>query len=270
MYKMKIILCAALVVCLCIMATPLAHAQTVSVLTENMGLSNHVDAHGKAAGFNVALVREIMLRIGEPSDIQAVPWTRGYAKAFEEPNVALFSTARTSERNDLFQWVGPLHLVRNILVARKEHPSDIVTLAEASIVEKIGCVAGDVRGEYLFNQGFRNMHALHGSGANATLLKMLDAKRLDLVVSSPGELMMASKATGVSLDGVKEVLLLKKQYTYLVFSLSTSQDVVARWQATLDDMKADGAYERIMADHSVGQGSHAFDDPTDYSKSVND
>ena len=41
-------------------------------------------------------------------DFKMLPWNRSMRMALEGPNSGLVSTARTTERENLFQWVGPL------------------------------------------------------------------------------------------------------------------------------------------------------------------
>ena len=83
----------------------------LSVYTEDLPPYNFVNK-GRLTGFSVDLVREIMQRVGTIAPIQVVPWSRGYQKAMEEPNVALFSTVRSTQRETQFKWVGPLPPVK--------------------------------------------------------------------------------------------------------------------------------------------------------------
>jgi polar amino acid transport system substrate-binding protein len=63
---------------------------------------------GKAAGLGTDVVEEIMRRLGTTAPIEVVPWARGYRQVTTLPNVGLFATTRTVEREKLFHWVGPI------------------------------------------------------------------------------------------------------------------------------------------------------------------
>jgi polar amino acid transport system substrate-binding protein len=63
---------------------------------------------GKITGSSAEVVREILRRLNQPDNITILPWARGYHLLKSRPNVVLFSTTRTKERENLFHWVGPL------------------------------------------------------------------------------------------------------------------------------------------------------------------
>src|SRR5881397_3481136 len=74
---------------------------------------------GKVSGLSVEIVEEIQRRVGSRVPIQVLPWARAYRMAQEQPDVALFGTTRTAERDKLFQWVGPIVAGRTSLYTKR-------------------------------------------------------------------------------------------------------------------------------------------------------
>lgn len=235
--------------------------QKLTILTENAGESNYVAKDGSLAGHNVEIVREILKRLGQNHPIEAVPWARGYHMVLNDPDTMLFTTARIPEREDLFKWVGPLQISKFIFYARKKDKRPIKSLEEAKRVTAIGCIAGDVREKLLLNHGFKNIVPYFGMQPNAQNLKKLMAGRLDLWISSPKDLRTTLANTGVNPSEIKEVLTLSLHYEYIAFSKTTSDETVVAWQKTLDEVKADGTYERIMSKYATGPVSMTFERP---------
>lgn len=251
-----------LIALFCMCFAPMSQCETndsnVTVLSENMGFSNYLDENNHPSGFNVALVEELLRRLDISTSVKMVPWSRGYQAALTEPYVALFSTAHLPGRVALFKWVGPLHVVRNSLFVAKAHKEDYTSIEDARKAPRIGAIATDARQKMLIDRGFTNIHELHASNANASLLRMLAAGRVDLIISSLGEVAMAALQSDLDLDLFSEVIVVDKLYTYIVFSLSTPDEFVQSWQETLDDMKNDGTYEKIMRSYPTGAESIAF------------
>ena len=74
---------------------------------------------GKPSGFVTDMVREIAARQGIPDNIRLTSWKNAYNMALLHPKVVLFSAERTPERENLFQWVGPVGKNSAILYAKK-------------------------------------------------------------------------------------------------------------------------------------------------------
>ena len=62
----------------------------------------------------------------------SVPWARGYRMATTQPDVGLFVTVRTPERETLFRWVGPIISTSTTLYARSGEALPVTTLEAVS------------------------------------------------------------------------------------------------------------------------------------------
>ncbi len=63
---------------------------------------------GSLTGSSAEIVLEMQKRVGGNEKIQVVPWARGYTYLQNRPNVLLFSTTKTKEREPMFHWIGPV------------------------------------------------------------------------------------------------------------------------------------------------------------------
>ncbi|MGD8430342.1 MAG: transporter substrate-binding domain-containing protein [Ectothiorhodospiraceae bacterium] len=224
-------------------ATTVTAAPTpkMTLLTEELPPLNFT-RDGRPAGLAVEMVEEIQRRLGRHEPIQVVPWARGYATALKKPNLALFSTARSAERENLFKWVGPVTNLNFVIYKRRSSPLQIETLADARRVGSIATYRNDVREQFLQERGFANLDSSSKliSGAR----KLLEG-RVDLWIDSNISAPSVVKQLGRNPEEIEPVLTVHTDPIYIAMSRGTPDAVVRRWQRTLEAMARDGTYERI-------------------------
>jgi polar amino acid transport system substrate-binding protein len=216
-------------------------AQELTVLSEDNPPFNFFK-DGSFTGSATEVVREIMRRLDLPAEIQVMTWARAYQLALTQPNVVLFSTSRTKEREDLFHWVGPIYKVSFGFYARRGSGLYLTCLADAKKVNAIATYKDDVREQLLKTMGFTN---LDSSKSPASNLKKLLSGRVDLWLYSNLGVPSVARQIGIAPDEVELVLPFKDSYVYIAFSKGTPRAEVDKWQAALDDMKREGSFERI-------------------------
>lgn len=215
-----------------------AGAEPLVLLTEENPPYNFT-RQGKLNGATSELVREIMRRQGVAFPIQVVPWARGYKRLQTEPNVILFTTARTEERRDKFHWVGPLYEFRLVFYARKGAGIRIDSPKDARKARAIATYRDDLREQILRSLGFDNLDS--ATTPHSGLRKLISG-RVDLwFFDNIGAPQVAQEA-GVDWNRIEEVFTYQKRHSYIAFSKGIPEAVVKQWQAALDDMKADGTY----------------------------
>ncbi len=239
-----------------------AYCYELTILTENSGENNYLDKNGQITGHNTDIVREIMKRLNLRFTIRMVPWKRGYREALSKPNVVLFSMTRTFKREKLFKWVGPMYVTKFSLYKKKGSDITIHTLDDAKKVRLIGCYRDDVREKLLSGLGFSNLSSLFGEDANLRNLKLLMLGRIDLWISSDHIVFKIAKDIGIDHNNVEEALTIMRAYVYLAFSKGTDDTIVNEWQYTLDAIKKDGTYKRIMSQYPLGLKRLTFDPPS--------
>jgi polar amino acid transport system substrate-binding protein len=216
-------------------------AQELTVISEENPPFNYLE-DGVFTGSATEVVREILRRLNLPSDIQVMTWARAYQLALTQPNVVLFSTARTQERENLFHWVGPIYKVRFGFYARRGSGPYPTCLADAKKVNAIATYKDDVREQLLKSLGFTN---LDSSKSPASNLKKLLSGRVDLWLYSNLGVPSIARKLGIDPGEVELVLPFKDKNVYIAISKGTPRAVVDQWQATLDKMKREGIFEKI-------------------------
>jgi ABC-type amino acid transport substrate-binding protein len=229
--------------------------KAMRILTEDSGPGNTLK-NGKAAGYNVELVREILKRVNHIDNIQVLPWARAYMMLQTQANIVLFSTTRTPERESLFKWVGPTSVNNWVMYKRKDSNLHISSLEDAKKVHYIGVYRDDVRHKFLLDEGFTNLSPMNLDHQNLSKLKY---KRIDLWMSSNVTFYGETETDPTVLAEFEEALVVKRNYLYIAMSLNTPDEVVKKWQNALHQIKKDGTYKRIMSSHRAGAIELTFD-----------
>ncbi|MBF0205376.1 MAG: transporter substrate-binding domain-containing protein [Oligoflexia bacterium] len=217
-------------------------AMALQVLTEDAPPLNYVK-DGKPAGVAVELVMEIQKRINSIETIGVVPWARGYKMALEETDVALFSTTRTPEREDLFYWVGPLATKNWVFMKMKDNKSLVIkSLDDAKKVKAIGTYKDDAKDQFLKKQDFKNLESIVSDDQNA---EKLEKGRIDLWITGQDDCVSYVKKAGLDIAKFEVAYEVQKKELYVVFSKKTDLNIVKKWQTAYDAMVQDGTYAKI-------------------------
>lgn len=99
------------------------HAAAITAYTEDLPPLNFQQG-GQLTGYASELLTAMTARAGIPLHQQLLPWARAYTLVQSTPDTLLFSTVRTSEREPLFRWVGPIS-PRRVYLYRLEKRHDI-------------------------------------------------------------------------------------------------------------------------------------------------
>jgi polar amino acid transport system substrate-binding protein len=217
-------------------------AQELTIISEENPPFNFTE-DGILTGSSTEVVREIMRRLNRPAEIQVLTWARAYQLALTQPNVVLFSTARTQARENLFHWVGPVYKVRFGFYARKGSGLVLTCLDDAKKVSAIATYKDDVREQLLKSRGFTNLDSSKSPVSN---LKKLLSGRVDLWLYSNLGVPLVAKQIGVDPVDLELVLPFQDKYAYIAISKGTPEAVAQKWQSTLDDLKREGTFNNIV------------------------
>lgn len=223
------------VLCILILITASVSAQELLIYTENNPPASYL-VKDKPEGAAVNIVRKILHHLGQTDTIELVPWARGYNLALKRPNVALFSTTRSPEREKLFKWVGPLYSHTWVFFKKRGNPIRIVTLDDAKKVDRIGTYREDAKKQFLEKNGFTN---LVETSNNTTNVLHLIKGNIDLWISSDFSMPYIASQAGVNSQEIEKAFTIKSVDNYIVFSIQTPDNIVEAWQQALDHIKKD-------------------------------
>lgn len=219
------------------------------VYTEISGLSSFYNQDGELVGSSVEIFKELQKIVGNTDEIKVVPWARGYRYITRKDNVILFAMTRTSEREKLFKWVGPVVKLKWVMYGRKNFIDNIENLNDSRGLYRIGTVRDDVREQYLKKKGFSNLEPARD---NITNIKKLQKKRIDLMISSDIGFSKTVKEAGCKASEFKEVFTFKEVYLYVAFSKNVADKTIAIWQSALEELKESGTFKTIYEKYYPG------------------
>jgi polar amino acid transport system substrate-binding protein len=197
------------------------------------------DIHGSS----VEIVDAIQSRNDYASSVKITGWIDAYTTVQYLPNSALFTTARTAEREELFQWVGPIATLRGSFYALNDAGITITTLEQAKALGSIATPSNWYTHDYLLANDFDNIVATSFSPLEA-FNQLLSGEVEALFIYDEG-INWLCDATATPRERIVKQFEETYDEGYVSFSLTTPSAVVEQWQQNLDAMKQDGTFEDI-------------------------
>ena len=192
-------------------------------------------------GIAVDIVREMFKRAEVTYSLTLrFPWERIYKLALEKPGYGVFVMARLPDRENLFKWVGPIGPDDWIMLAKADSKISLESLEQARKY-KIGAYKGDAIAETLAKQGLKPIVVLRDQD-NA---KKLVSGQIDLWATGDPAGRYLARQDGVT--GLKTVLRFNSAQLYLALNKDVSDEIVAKLQAALDQLRKEGVVDDIMA-----------------------
>lgn len=238
---------------LCLFSAPAVQADTeLRIFTENYPPYNASQtgknfAHNRddIGGICADMVKALMANTDYDYNMKMRDWSFAYKWVQEHENHALFCTARTEEREDEFQWVGPLASIRWTLFAAPDSDIQLDSLEDAKGL-KIAGYKGDVMTDYLISQGYDvTTTVTDEQNPRRLALGQVDLWVTDGIV---GPLLAKEQA---DITGLRPVLVFRETPMYLAVSNTTDSSIVERLQAALDEAKDDGTIGDIRAQYGL-------------------
>ncbi|WP_273208420.1 substrate-binding periplasmic protein [Marinobacter subterrani] len=247
---MKAVKSGALILALATIGQTAFAAERLYIFTENYPPYNASEsgknfAHneGDITGICTDMVKAMLARVDYDYVMKMRAWSYAYDWVQGRENHGLFCTARTEEREGLFQWVGPLASIKWTLFAAPDSDIKLDSLEDARGL-KIAGYKGDVMSEYLVSQGFNVVMDVSGDvNPRRLTLGQADLWVTDGLVGP----LVAEEEHGIT--GLKPVLVFRETPMYLAFSTNTDPAIVADLQQALDEARKAGDIEKIVASY---------------------
>lgn len=221
-------------------------ASDVTLYTEqfppyNMTTDGKAFAHKAEdiSGLCTDIVKQVLRHVPHDVRIKLRNWSYGMSKTKQKPNTGLFCTAKTKDRENLFEWVGPLTEIRWTLFAK---PGSDIALQDLNAAKqyKIGGYKDDVMTTFLQDKGFE-VSALANDRVNP---KRLMLNQIDLWVADElsGPYVASDSA---DIDGLQNVLIFKTSPLYIAFNPKTDPNIIKSFNRAYDKVKQSGQLEVI-------------------------
>ncbi len=224
-----------------------ASADEITIVTEVLPPWQIEDGND-VGGIATEVVRATLREIDVEAKIRFYPWARAYRMALKDKNVLIYSLIRTSERENLFKWVGVIGSVKEHFF-HMANRNDIRLTNVDSAKKYITIIPrDDFRHQFLLNRGFKENLSFHLVNRQENALRMLYAGRGDLVLDD--ELTLAYELRQLKLDpGKIEMAIYIPEMSVdfeMAFSRRTPDSLVKKFQNGLERIKSKGLFHDIM------------------------
>ena len=229
---------------LCLLCLSLSsESQALRIITVVEPPASYLDSHGHLTGFSVEVVQAIQRILNDKTQIEVMPEARAIHIARTEPNVLVFSFSRTESREKEFHWINHLSVKAWSVYALSSNPIQIQNLQQLRKVNAIGVVRGDIREEWLTQQGFNNLHPSVNHQQNIMRLR---SGRLDLIAYESQGIQHLLLEEGLELQDIRPVFQLKRSDVYLLMSKKgTDMELVELWRQAAEKLKSSGEQQVI-------------------------
>ena len=239
----------AICICMLWLAMPI-QATLLEVVTEEGPPLQYLE-QGQIRGAGAEFVERLLRRAGYSYRLSMVPWARAELTATTQPNVLIFSIARTPAREDQYQWIGRLLTLQYALFRLGSRGDIQLERLDDAKAWRIGVVKGDVRANWLRDQGFAYAGGtgpgLDEAPTSLDNLRKLQAGRVDLIPSSTLGLVGYCQQTGQRCDQLLPILDLPfRAELYLAASQGTPPEVIARLRQAYAQLIKEGSYDRLL------------------------
>ncbi len=222
----------------CTLANAQSEAVRLHLLTEASPPTSMLEGN-KLIGSGTEKIREIMARTGIAYSMELLPWRRALAFSQQRPDVCLFSTTRTPEREHQFKWVGPTDEAEWVLLGRAGRNYQLRTLEDARPL-RIGTYNGDARDEYLRARGFQ----VDSAPNDLINPRKLLLNRIDLWAASLRRGSEVLEQHGWA-QQIVPLLTFNRVKLYLACNPGVPDALVERMNAAFETMARDGTLKRI-------------------------
>lgn len=211
----------------------------------------YLDEANKPQGFAVDLLDQMLKDLNSmnsKNDFIFAPWARIISN-LKDTNTIVLSMIRMPERENRYQWVGPIYSIDNYVIVRNDSPLKQESFTEGNNITAAGII-GDASLSYLekLKVNPKNIHFV--SNPMSPIL-MLHQKRVDIVVDNWFNFEEISKSEGLNLSDFKRLINLGGNKTYFAVSKSTDPSITSKLQNSLDRIRASPQYENLLKKYNL-------------------
>ena len=201
---------------------------------------------GIASGISIELLEAMMVHLDTPfsrSQVQILPWARGYRIAQEQPGACLFATTVTDTRREVFKFVEPAVEVGISIIAPKAAALQIDSMDALSSLQ-IGVVREDI-GEQLLQETGLELRLVRTDSARG-LMRMLAGGRFDAISYNDAVTFWTMREEDIDPNDFEIIHVLSRGVMGYACHRDTDPALLARLQQALDQLIADGTAANIQ------------------------
>lgn len=188
-------------------------------------------------GYSTEIVQQVLDHAKLNYLIHVYPWARAYDMALKEPNTLIYTIVRTPERENLFQWIGPILPGKRFSFYKLKSRTDI-TLKDINDVKKykLGTVKDDVPHHFLSGYGFKENKNFILMRDQTLNLSKLYSNRLDLIIDEESVLPTRLKNLNLDPNKVTTALFAFEFGYYFALSAQSDEDLYLKIQQSFKEV----------------------------------
>ena len=211
----------------------------VNVLTEDLYPIQYKE-NGLITGPTTKFVEEVLQTANLSYSIKMQPWARSYNTALHQPNIVIYSMAKTEQRAPLFHWFSLLITLDFSLYKLKTSPIDPTSPDFSLSNLKISVLRDSAAHHHLNSLGVKNLELVSKSEQN---IKKLLNGRVDVISAVDNLFYKNCHEVKLSCNQIEPFYQLSDLSTELYFALSKLSDpqkvrkIATAYQAVLERKK---------------------------------
>ncbi len=226
----------------------------------------HFTEDGRIVGIATDIVRSIFQEVGLRPDIRSYPWKRTYINVLRNPGSFVFTINRTQDRENFFQWIGPIMHKRTYLYRLASRKDIHVPGPDALHQYTTVVILGYALTKKLEDLGLSPAKELIITRNKKEQMRVFLRGRADLITGNEFTMARALAETGHSMDEVVPVLLMNEKGYYLAANLDTDPKLVERLRLANTKIQQQGVVQRSIvkymqplqgSPHTTVSGHHA-------------
>ena len=231
-----------------------------SYLTEEYAPFNYLE-NGQPNGVSVDILEALFGKMNLSIDrntIQVLDWTTAYQTVLNQPNTMLFSTVRTTEREGLFKWVGPIAPQAEIILSLKNSGVNIADITDLNDYFT-GVINGYSSIELLMGRGVLRPNLVIFNNASELYQALIETKQVQCIAYTQAGHDLMIQAMGQSAETYNKPYTIVVDQLYYAFNIKSADEMILKFQNGLDSFKLDigadgsGGYDKILNRYKVIQ-----------------
>lgn len=214
----------------------------ISIFTTSSAPESFLNPQGIITGGSVELVEALNVMSGLGNAITMTTFADCLTQVNLAPNSMTFTTSRTTERESLYKWVGPITKKTESIYVLSGSTIQAATLEDAKKLGSIGTPALWSVTTKLQEMGFTNLRIYESP--DKVYKALINGEVTAATFSNLAIAMLAEQNNGASGDIRKAVDVFSAE-GYLAFSLDTKDEYMQTWQSAYSTLMSNGKFTEI-------------------------
>lgn len=234
-----------------VIAASLLQAQTLHVYTQSWPPYSY-EKDGKLTGYSTELLQAVLREADIDASYKLMSWNRAFQQASEEANSLIYTTTRTPEREENFEWIGPV-ATRKLWLFKLAERKDIQINSKEDLKKYTVSIVRDTSSlKLVMDRGLFPRKQIDEAPTTASNLKKLFFKRVDLILATRAGANYELNQLPYPKDAMEAVYVLNDEFQ-LYFAINKKCDpiTIKKIRLAFDKVKTTGLIDTLKKKYMV-------------------